>query len=88
MRRPVVLVALLRFLAGASGLVFLAGASGFLFPAPAQAGLYYSGETVAELPSRWRGFLVASVRAALECDGARCGADAKRRYRGFRFGSS
>ena len=24
----------------------------------ARAGLYYSGETVAELPSQWRGFLV------------------------------
>src|SRR5207244_12638536 len=25
---------------------------------PAQAGLYYSGETVAELPAQWRGFLL------------------------------
>jgi hypothetical protein len=47
MRRPVLLLAL-----------SLAGASGFLLPAPAHAGLYYSGETLAELPSRWRGFLV------------------------------
>jgi hypothetical protein len=28
------------------------------FPALAQAGLHYSGETPAELPSQWRGFLV------------------------------
>ncbi len=28
------------------------------FAAPARAGLYYSGETYAELPSQWRGFLV------------------------------
>src|SRR5438132_11491008 len=25
---------------------------------PARAGLYYSGETYADLPSRWRGFLL------------------------------
>src|SRR5215475_6600467 len=25
---------------------------------PARAGLYYSGETIAELPSQWRGFLL------------------------------
>lgn len=29
-----------------------------LLAAPAHAGLYYSGETVAELPAQWRGFLV------------------------------
>lgn len=29
-----------------------------LLPSLAHAGLYYSGETVAELPSRWRGFLI------------------------------
>ncbi|MFL5341954.1 MAG: DUF3299 domain-containing protein [Gemmataceae bacterium] len=29
-----------------------------LLPAPARAGLYYSGETIAELPAQWRGFLV------------------------------
>src|SRR3954468_15743390 len=29
-----------------------------LLPAPAWAGLHYSGETFAELPSRWRGFLL------------------------------
>ena len=29
-----------------------------LLPAPARAGLYYSGETMAELPAQWRGFLV------------------------------
>ncbi len=28
------------------------------WPACAGAGLYYSGETIAELPSRWRGFLL------------------------------
>jgi hypothetical protein len=28
------------------------------FPIPARAGLYYSGETFAELPSQWRGFLL------------------------------
>jgi hypothetical protein len=28
-----------------------------LFVAPAQAGLYYSGEVIADLPSQWRGFL-------------------------------
>jgi tetratricopeptide (TPR) repeat protein len=27
-------------------------------PLPARAGLYYSGETIAELPSQWRGFLL------------------------------
>src|SRR5437867_5569221 len=27
-------------------------------PWPAQAGLYYSGEPMAELPSQWRGFLL------------------------------
>src|SRR5438105_12746021 len=32
---------------------------GILAVAPvARAGLYYSGETMAELPSQWRGFLV------------------------------
>src|SRR6516162_10240011 len=30
---------------------------GFLSPA-ARAGLYYSGETIADLPSQWRGFLL------------------------------
>jgi hypothetical protein len=30
----------------------------FALPAAARAGLYYSGETVAELPSQWRGFLL------------------------------
>ncbi|HEV3387209.1 MAG TPA: tetratricopeptide repeat protein [Gemmata sp.] len=37
-----------------------------LFSAPASAGLYYSGEHYAELPSRFRGFLVdyRSLRAA------------------------
>ena len=37
-----------------------------LFPAPATAGLYYSGEQYAELPSRFQGFLVdhRSLRAA------------------------
>jgi hypothetical protein len=29
-----------------------------LLPAKASAGLYYSGETIAELPSQWRGFLL------------------------------
>src|SRR4051794_26375355 len=29
-----------------------------LVPAPAWAGLHYSAETYAELPSRWRGFLL------------------------------
>jgi tetratricopeptide (TPR) repeat protein len=29
-----------------------------LFPSIADAGLYYSGETFAELPSQWRGFLL------------------------------
>ena len=29
-----------------------------LVPATARAGLYYSGEPVAELPSQWRGFLL------------------------------
>ena len=29
-----------------------------LLAAPVRAGLYYSGETCAELPSRWRGFLL------------------------------
>ncbi len=29
-----------------------------LLPPAAQAGLYYSGETIAELPSQWRGFLL------------------------------
>lgn len=32
-----------------------------LTPLPAQAGLYYSGEKIAELPSQWRGF-VADLR--------------------------
>src|SRR5436305_3692059 len=27
-------------------------------PVPARAGLYYSGEQFAELPSQWRGFLL------------------------------
>jgi hypothetical protein len=30
----------------------------FAFPASARAGLYYSGEATAELPSQWRGFLI------------------------------
>ena len=30
----------------------------FLTPACAWAGLYYSGENIAELPSQWRGFLL------------------------------
>jgi len=30
----------------------------FLLPAPAPAGLYYSGETYATLPSQWRGYLL------------------------------
>src|SRR5262249_2312691 len=30
----------------------------FIVPAVARAGLYYSGETFAELPAQWRGFLV------------------------------
>src|SRR5947209_8069683 len=29
-----------------------------LFALPARAGVYYSGESVAELPSQWRGFLL------------------------------
>ena len=29
-----------------------------LLIADARAGLYYSGETIAELPSQWRGFLI------------------------------
>src|SRR5271166_3601058 len=29
-----------------------------LIPAGAEAGLYYSGEKFAELPSQWRGFLL------------------------------
>src|SRR4051794_8537976 len=28
------------------------------FGAPSQAGLYYSGEKIADLPSQWRGFLL------------------------------
>jgi len=38
----------------------------FLFPTPARAGLYYSGEQYAELPSRLRGFLIdhRALRAA------------------------
>ena len=28
-----------------------------LLAAPAHAGLYYSGEVIADLPSQWRGFL-------------------------------
>ena len=37
-----------------------------LRPATARAGLYYSGETFAELPSRWAGFLLdhRALRAA------------------------
>lgn len=37
-----------------------------LLAAPARAGLYYSGEAVAELPSRWGGFLIdqRALRAA------------------------
>src|SRR5215831_17400910 len=31
---------------------------GALTAAPVRAGLYYSGETFAELPSQWRGFLL------------------------------
>src|SRR6516165_6179242 len=30
----------------------------FALPAAARAGLYYSSETIAELPSQWRGFLL------------------------------
>src|SRR5438477_8545997 len=30
----------------------------FSLAMPARAGLYYSGETFAELPSQWRGFLL------------------------------
>src|SRR5687767_9831590 len=30
----------------------------FLVCAPAHAGLYYSGETYADLPAQWRGFLL------------------------------
>src|SRR5262249_37916723 len=30
----------------------------FLVPAAAHAGLYYSGESYAELPAQWRGFLL------------------------------
>ncbi len=29
-----------------------------LLPTTAQAGLYYSGEPLAELPTQWRGFLL------------------------------
>lgn len=36
----------------------LAAFSLWLLQAPAQAGLYYSGEPLAELPSQWRGFLL------------------------------
>jgi hypothetical protein len=38
----------------------------FAVPSAAHAGLYYSGEVVAELPSRWRGFLIdhRSLRGA------------------------
>jgi hypothetical protein len=32
--------------------------SALLFPLAVQAGLYYSGETYAELPSQWRGFML------------------------------
>src|SRR3954447_17791283 len=37
-----------------------------ILPAAARAGLYYSGETFAELPSQWRGFLIdqRSLRTA------------------------
>ncbi|HEY8504876.1 MAG TPA: tetratricopeptide repeat protein, partial [Gemmataceae bacterium] len=38
------------------GLLAVVGAA--LLPASAPAGLYYSGETYAELPSQWRGFLL------------------------------
>ena len=27
-------------------------------PVPCRAGLYYSGETIADLPSQWRGYLL------------------------------
>src|SRR3954452_542863 len=30
----------------------------FVLPARVHAGLYYSGETYAELPAQWRGFLL------------------------------
>jgi hypothetical protein len=43
MRQPLVSAALLALL---------------LLPAPLRAGLHYSGESFAELPSRWRGFLL------------------------------
>jgi tetratricopeptide (TPR) repeat protein len=36
----------------------VAGLGLLLLPGAARAGLYYSGETVAELPSQWRGFLL------------------------------
>jgi len=42
----------MRHLSCSIGAVFL-----LLLPAAAQAGLYYSGEPMAELPSQWRGFL-------------------------------
>src|SRR5437762_13882860 len=43
MRRPAKLLLLLVF---------------FFLPTSAHAGLYYSGETYAELPAQWRGFLL------------------------------
>src|SRR5260221_3068354 len=45
--------------------LLLLTASLSLLPAPVRAGLYYSGESIAELPAQWRGFLVdqRSLRA-------------------------
>src|SRR5262249_8565281 len=45
-----------RFMCRRRGLLVLLLLLGF--GAPARAGLYYSGETFAELPSQWRGFLL------------------------------
>src|SRR5262245_47070708 len=38
--------------------LFVTTAVLFAFAASARAGLYYSGEPIAELPSQWRGFLL------------------------------
>src|SRR5438105_12497548 len=46
-----------RRIAFATRLICLLAGCCFLV-APAKAGLYYSGETYAELPSQWRGFLL------------------------------
>jgi Tfp pilus assembly protein PilF len=54
-----------------------------LFAPAARAGLYYSGETVADLPSQWRGFLVdqrALRQIAVPAAPARAASPARQRY--------